>query len=220
MNLFQPPDEETLPEYASFLKNADSSSALAWERLCKADFEAASCEAYAWKFLTQHGIEVRPNTRTNSLGLSVDFECCRGGEQFYVEVTCIKTNTMTNATHLEHADARAVRHYSLPTGAIRRECCAKARQCSGWGKPTVLLVGTFHSSASRLLRPNCQSVDQLLTGETACSVTLLFSGNSVNPVGSQVISTGRNAAFSSVDWEAARRSISSLILVGFGTPYY
>lgn len=217
MSGFKPPDPNVLKRYAKFLERFDRSVARQWGNLCNNDLEAASCEAYAWGLISDLNVKVKPNGVTNSHGMSVDFQCEKDTEKFYAEVTCIKLETMTTTTSLTHdlPPPYTVETYTLPTRAIWRECRAKARQCSDWDSPVLLIVGTFHFQDSRFFAPDGPTTNSLLAGEASFSWDVNPSTGS--PLSDIYLTTsGSHAAFVSAEMELARKSISAILLAGFG----
>ena len=101
------------------------------------------------------------------------------------------------------------------TNAIQREFRSKARQCAGWNQPTLLIIGTFHAQGSILIRPAHPGMDWVLTGEAR--ITFPYDAAEGCFRDEAFLSTeGKDAAFIKSDLEAARKSISALLVVGFG----
>ena len=214
---FEPPNRSVLKRYAAFLNRVDETAARQWGNLCHNDLESASCEAYAWGLLSDFNVRVKPNNATNSHGMSVDFRCEKDRQTFYVEVTCIKSNTMTTATGLddEFPSTSTTQTFEVPTNAVLRECKNKAKQCSEWDFPVLLFVGTFHSQGSTQFAPRKPAVDWILTGEPSISWDLDFSAE--GEAGDTYLTTsGKDAAFLDEEMKSARKSISGILLAGFG----
>ena len=215
---FQPPRKEILRRYAKFLEKQGGTLARDWGERCNNDFEGACCEADTWGLMSDLGVEVQVNTKKNPKDMSVDFFCERKERAFYVEATCIKIDTMSRHTGEEHypTTTTGVSAYSLPTLAVHRECKSKAKQCSGWDLPCLLVLGTYHFTSSRLFAPNIHLAQQYFTGELLVEWTMDFGEQTPEKNAVREIASGKNSAFLGKDFSAARQSISAVLLVGMG----
>ena len=87
-----------IQSHRDWLKLFGNTYVTKWERLLKADPEAAICEAATRKLLFEHQVTVEPHDEPSSGG--PDFSCNKNEKGFYVEATCIKKNGATKATGL------------------------------------------------------------------------------------------------------------------------
>ena len=199
------------------LPRFDPKFATKWGRLCCNDLEAAMCEATYWDILAGFGVDVQPNDLG---GVSApDYLCYKGGVKFYVEVTCISTQTATLTTNLEPfspGDSGA-RHYGTLNTAIANECREKTRQCANLDAPCLLAIGTFHFEASAILI-NRDCMGMLLTDEPKFAWT--FDPAVGHCVGEPYLQTDfRTAAFTRLSDggpSQIRQPISGLLIGGFG----
>ncbi len=215
---FDPPRKRVLSLYANFLEKHDMVLAKSWGLRCNDDLEAASCEADAWATLTALGASVTPNKDKNEKGRSVDFLCRVDDKAFYCEVTCITIQTMADYTHESHSlenDSRT-RGYHTPIEAVRRECSSKAPQCANWNHPTILLVGTYHFQSSRLFAPRTDLAGEYFTGRQDLQWPLSTGGQSLNEPTVINVATGTSSSFVDEQFHSARKSVSAVILAGFG----
>jgi hypothetical protein len=147
-----------------WLEGFDEQHARNWGLLYNNDAEAAMCEAAFWGVLTDCGVTVEPNADLLNGSSAPDFRCTKDGFEFYFEATCIKIETATRKTGLQHPPRRGCSHYSLLNGAICNECVQKAAQCGSVDASCVLGVGTFHSHAAHVCIDKI-AMEWLLTGE-------------------------------------------------------
>lgn len=215
---------EMLKQYASeigshrkWLWSFDEGYATKWEKLLKADHEAAICEAATRELLQQHVIKVEPNEDPSSGG--PDFICTRDGKYFYVEVTCITKNKVTQKAHLTDKPSTDD-YYRLLTKAILGEICNKTRQCSNLDAPCIIAISTLHRQAG-VRCFNKHGVENLLTGTRNLSIG--FNPEDGRTIGKVHESADlRDAAFvrfnkgSAGQVEFARNPISAILLCAFG----
>jgi hypothetical protein len=215
--LFQP-DPNLVAEHRRWLSAFNSQYLCNWEKLLNGDPEAAMCEAAVRRLLEENGNAVRPNEDLDGSGRAPDFRCTQAGKTFYAEVTSISIGKVTERTKLPHY-AR-----EWPGGAVGSlvrdvfaACCAKAQQCANLDHPSLVAVGTFHQTASWVLFDK-REAEMLLEGPSFYTFTVdTQTGESLGD-GRFAIDL-RPAAFlrprdSEIDH--ARRSISALLICGFG----
>jgi len=194
-----------------------------WKQLLAADPEAAVVEACTREFLQEHVAEVKPAEDPTSGG--PDFCCAQAGRHFYVEATCMKEAAVTQATGLPPLPEGAFDFGTL-TPKVLDECRNKAPQCSRLDAPCLLAIGTVHPAAS-VICFNRDFVPEVLTGDTM--ITMRFDAKRGQAVGKPYQTTDlHNASFlrpltrsdDGLDHLVVRRSISGLLLCGFGcNPY-
>ena len=217
-SVFKLEEGRVLDEFSDWLKQFDAQHARNWERLRRCDYEAAKCEAMFWGILSACGVTVEPNVDLTGSTRTPDFVCRKNGNKFYVEVTCILSDTATERTKLPPESTRGARDYQNLNDAIFAEVKAKTPQCSNLDASCVLAVGTFHYHASvSCIRKTF--VEWLLTGET--NISWYFDPRRGQAVGEPFESTNfKSAAFLKpsplIGVEPARKPISALVVAGFG----
>jgi hypothetical protein len=150
------PDWRALDAYIEWIERTDQSRAKQWGQLYNACAEAAACEAMYWGALRDCGVSVSLNESGRN-HRSPDFVCEKDGQKFYVEVTCIRTETAAEHTGLPAVPAEGASFYAPLNEAIFAEVSGKTRQCSNLDAPCVLAVGTFHFQASASRSPSQSS---------------------------------------------------------------
>jgi hypothetical protein len=209
------PDNELIQEHLQWLRGFDPQYASTWKNILSNDPEAAACEAAVRRALQGNGNVVEPYQQ-----ISPDFICTRGGEQFFVEVTCIRIASASEKTGLPPAyDPKTFSQYRGFKGlneAIYFEAKNKAPQCANLGKPAIVAVGTFHWMANLMIQR--EDMTSLLTGTTyiADDISPLTGG----PVGESYISTKlEHAAFLRARENSlmhpALKPISGILVCGF-----
>ncbi len=212
------PDTRVLDKFINWIEQFDQRHARMWGHLYNADPEAATCEAMYWGVLTDCGVHVEPNADLNAGQRAPDFVCQKDDHKFYVEVTCIRIETATGQTSLEHIPADGAAHYRPLNDAIYNEVVSKTPQCANLDAACVLAIGTFHYHASvSCIRK--AFVEWLLTGET--SLAWHFDPRRGQAVGEPFETTRlKSATFVRpsrlVGVEPARQPISALLVAGFG----
>jgi hypothetical protein len=219
---------EMLKQYANeigghrkWLRSFDEGYASKWEKLLKADPEAAICEAATRELLQQHNVTVEPNEDL-SLG-GPDFLCTRSNNKFYVEVTCISKQAATESTGLiDHPlgtfsdDDWA---YEDMTKRIFNEVRKKTSQGVGLDKPYIVAVCTLHLSAGHVCFDE-YGAEELLTA-TPCYTALIDKETGKfeeEPYEKTNLSNSvfiRFSRSSTNEIEYARNPISAVILCGF-----
>lgn len=204
-------------EHRSWLSSFDGQYLRNWEKLLKADDEAALSEAVVRRELERWGVAVEPNEELTGAEQRPDFHCRKEDFCFNVEVTCISIEKATAETGLVEG-RRGASSYEPLNDAVFNACKGKARQCGDCEDPTLVAVVTFHSTASMicLSRPH---VNMLLTGETKIAWDINVEiGQAVGDP--YQITELRSATFLRPDPANevgyARSSVSGLLLVGAG----
>jgi len=198
----------------------DERHAKRWEEMLKADPEAAILEACVRSFLGERLDALRP--AEDAVEGGADFCCVRGGSHFYVEATCIKESTVTERIGLPPRSTTGAADWYAPlTEAVKNECVNKAKQCSKCSDaPCLLAIGTLHFQGGAICFEQSH-VERILTSEPmiTCDIDIRTGGAVGNPY--QTTDLGKSAFLrrsQSADMfiEPARRSISGLLLCGFG----
>ncbi len=210
------PDTDLIKLYEKWLENFDVGHARQWHKLCCNDLEAAMCEAKFWRLLTDCGVEVKPNTDLTGRKRAPDFKCKKAGTTFYLEATCMRIDTVTNATGL--SPSKTCGSHALLTRKITQECINKTPQCADLDNPCLLGIGTFHYPASGLCFTK-RRVEEILTGETGFAVRLdLEKGERVGEF--YPYTSLKSAAFlrrsTGANIDTCRNPLSGLLLGGFG----
>lgn len=211
--------EEEISSHRNWLKLFNNAYATKWERLLKADPEAAICEAATRKLLSEHQVKVEPHDELSNGG--PDFLCNKYNKSFYVEVTCITTDTATQATGLVPNSPNQNYTPKSLTRRIFYEMCNKASQLSNLDSPNVLVIGTLHDIAGHIFFDKNYAME-VLTSKPKISVQ--FDEEQGRAVGDPYQTTDlRYSGFvrpdknSTGSIEDARKTISTLILCSFGT---
>ncbi len=213
--------EEEITGHRNWLRLFDSAHATKWERLLKADPEAAICEAATQKLLSENQVKVEPHDELSSGG--PDFLCSKNERSFYVEVTCVSIEAATKDSGLNPFHSPDVDDYAYEdmTDKFRYEVCNKTPQCNKVKAPCVVVVATLHSQASDCCFDEL-AAEELLTGTTY--ITRKINTNTSEPIGNTYeITRLENSAFirpskDSPKWiEHARNPVSAVLLCGFGS---
>ena len=205
-------------EHREWLATFDDRYLRNWERLRDADYEAAMTEVSVRRILQYHDVAVEPNEDLTGSTRRPDFKCEKDGEKFYVEVTCIGIEKVVEQTGLPFPTEKGARDYGSLNDAFWGACKRKASQCGNLDLPTIVAVGTFHTSASMicLQKPH---INMLLTGET--KIAWKIDSRTGTAVGDSFQTTElRSAVFlcpdKDIDVGFARSSVSALLVCGLG----
>lgn len=113
------PDADLADQHAHWLASFDPRHRRKWESLLGNDPEAAMCEAHVRLLLAENGNDVVPNEDLAGGDKSPDFLCQQDGLSFYVEVTCLSIDKVTEATGLPDVrDCGAMICYAPLSSAI------------------------------------------------------------------------------------------------------
>lgn len=210
--------QELKTEHQAWLSPFHPQYACNWEKLLRADQEAALAEARVRRLLEGYGATVEPNEDLTGDSSRPDFRCFAGEDKFYVEVTCIAIETATARTGIP-AEPHGFAPCSPLTDAVLGKCQAKASQCSNLDAPALVAIGTFHTYVA-MLNFRKPTVNWVLTGETAIAWDIdIGSGCQVGD-GYQITEL-HSAAFLRPDetqeLSYARSSVSGLLLCGLGS---
>lgn len=151
-------------EHRRWLAAFDPQHLANWERMFKADDEAAMTEAGIRRMLQRHGVAVEPNERLTGICGGPDFRCSINRAHFYVEATCIRIATAEKHSGITE-EGTGVLPFEDLTEAIFSECQSKARQCGNLDGPALVAIGTFHSTAAMACFDKAL-VSWVLTGKT------------------------------------------------------
>lgn len=207
---------ELIEEHRSWLKPFGNQYLNKWENLLKSQLEPAICEAAARKLLSDYKVKVKPHEDISNGG--PDFLCTKDGKSFYVEVTCITIEKVSQKTTLDDGSGGA-QYYALLTKVFLGELCNKTPQCSNSDKPCIVAIGTLH------FRAGCccfgkHAAEDLLTGTPQISMKLdPNQGRAIGDV--YEITDLRDSAFirfhktSKGQIECARNPISAVLLCNF-----
>ncbi len=126
-------------------------------------------EAVVFSFLKENTDDVKLEEDLEKGG--VDFRCKTDSTEFVVEVTGLKSESVTRASGLpnEIPKTGSGGFYSMITPLLRQKASQKASQMSGYDKcPRVLTITSDHPHASTVL--DCRAASDLLTGETSIAI--------------------------------------------------
>jgi hypothetical protein len=213
------PDLELIAEHRAWLDRFARVHRENWERLLRADTEAAACEAGFRRLADQNGCAVEPNEQVNERNKKPDFSCRSAAGKFYLEVTCIQIKTVIDRYGLSPSFRDLPKMQAIESTSIVplffKECCSKAEQCSGMDAPTVLGIGTFHRVAA-WMSFETDLVDELLTGSLQVRLVLNSdSGRIVDgpiPLASLDHSLALKYGVTTREVTEARQSISALVV--------
>ncbi len=210
--------DELADEHRQWLGQFADQHSQNWEKLYRADYEAAMAEASTRRMLQRHKVRVEPNGESTPDGFAPDFLCTVEENQFIVEVTCVSIATAQQKTGVE-SEACGFLTISA-TGmieAIFNKVKTKAAQCGGLKLPALVAVGTFHYHGARysVRKP---WVNMVLAGKT--SMTWNLDTHTGLQVGETYNSTRLEAAaFLRPRGDSgagiARSSISGLLICDF-----
>lgn len=210
-----------LTEHAEWLgKYGDAGRLARWKLLLKHQPEPAICEALVRAFLLVQVDDLSPNEDLGTGG--PDYLCVRAGTRFYVETTCLLTEAVTETTKLEPTSGPTsdFQHYNRLTEKFKSVCVDKSRQCANLDAPCLLAICTLHPPASAL----CFSeLDAQLVLTSSTMITARFDSEQGEAIGPLYQSTdlGHSSFIKPSDapdvaYVAARRSVSGMLLCGFG----
>lgn len=211
--------ESLIQRHRAWLKQSPEGWRLKrWNQLLKDQPEPALCEAFLREFLSDHVDELHSAEDRSNGG--PDFLCTRGKRRFYVESTCLTVDSVFKKTGLTY-HARTACAYNLLTPLFFGACVEKAGQCSKRSDaPCLLAISTLHHAASALCFGDVE-VEWILISEPDIRCTI--NTRTGQPVGEPYEATDmRLSAFLRPGREglgpieSARRSISGLLLCGFG----
>ncbi len=185
----------------------------------EAKAEGAIAEALVWGFLRSKVTKIDSADDPSKGG--PDFRCWTDPHSFFVEVTNISRETMTNVTHIIDCETTPFvgGHFRLATKQITAEVRAKAKQFSRrkFGCPLLVFVTTLHGQASRDVIAR-EHVPNILFDDGGFSGLVDLSG-AENP---RVVELGETYGRSSsicyikMTGELTRLHISGVIVGGFG----
>ncbi len=212
------PDPNLVEQHRLWLAKFDAQYLRNWEKLLNTQPEAGMCEAAFRKILEANGCEVEPSEDVTGTNPSPDFRCRLGDQAFYVEVACLRIETVTAKTNLPHKPSGAG-HHRLLNNLIFEAVRRKMRQCVDLDAPALVAVGTFHF-ASSIIHLDKLHLGWLLTGKIG--VSFAYDESKGEATGEpETITSLEDAAFVRPDddgWlETARHPVSGLLVAGLGT---
>lgn len=212
------PDANLAEQHARWLAGFDPRHRHKWESLLGNDPEAARCEAHVRLMLADNGNHVVPNEDLAGGDKTPDFLCQQAGQSFYVEVTCLSIDKVTEVTGFPDVrDCGEMICYAPLNSAIFNACRQKTPQCAGLDHPCLVAVGTFHFEASKSCVRKLLLKD-LLTGSLLITCDIDGTGAAVGDVYQST--RLESAAFIRPDEdgevEHARRPVSGIVVCGFG----
>lgn len=208
-------------EHRAWLAAFDPQYLTNFDRLRKADFEAAMTEAGVRRMLQSFDVSVEPAEDLVGGQKRPDFLCRKYGHKFYVEVTNLSIKTVTAETGLSHIPKPGARNCGSLASSLWQACQRKTAQCVGLGHPVLIAVGTYHAWASSICLSE-QDLDMLLTGQT--SITWQVDPRTGSSDGETHLTTELySAAFLKPAHDAigfARSPVSGLLVCGgFDGPF-
>lgn len=211
--------QQLADEHRQWLSAFDPQHLANWEKMLKADDEAAMTEAGIRRMLQRHGVTVEPNEKLTGTCGGPDFRCTVNESHFYVEVTCITLATAERRSGIKDG-ARGFAPFNVMgmTEAIFSECQNKAPQCGNLDGPALVAVGTFHGTAA-MVGFDKVPINCVLTGKTKMAWDIDISTG--QQVGDSYQTTElQSAAFlrpdKTQDVGFARNSISGVLVCAVG----
>lgn len=153
--------QNEIKQFKDWLHPFDRERLQKWEYLLKAQPESALCEAMTCLMLLDNKCTVEPFEDLSEGG--VDFKCLQNGKVFYVEVTCITIEKVTEKIGVPH-NLQGSSGYSFLTRTFQYELSQKVKQCSCLGAPCLVAIGTFHSEGGGLCFSE-RGCERFLTGK-------------------------------------------------------
>ena len=206
-----------LDDHRKWLSQYSQSAIKPWENLLKSQPEAAICEAILRHYFASRVDEIEPNEPPGP-----DFICTVNGGRFYIEVTCLTRDKVTEHTELtEYPQQNIASYFRLLTNQIYQEAANKVPQCSKLAFPCLLAEATLHYTGAKMCFRR-RSAEDLLTGTT----TIIYPINTqTGDMVGQVHESAdlRNATYirpakdQPSDVEFARKCFSGIILCDFGS---
>jgi hypothetical protein len=189
-----------------------------WEDFLKSNSEGAICEAATRRLLCDHSVKVIPNEDISGGG--PDFLCVKNSKSFYVEVTSVSINKLTDKCGMSSDEPKAGSISFLLTSVLLGEIRNKTPQCSNLNSPCILVIGTLHFNAG------CRYFGKL-AAEALLTSTPQLATNWNSKTGCAVgdpcqIVSLRDSAFirftkrADGTIECARNPISAVLLCAFG----
>ena len=206
--------------HRTWLSGFDQARLCQWERLLKNDHEAAVVEACSREFLASHVDSILPAEDPGRGG--PDFLCLNQERHFYVEVTCLRRDTVTQETGIPPVPPTFNPRCGDLTSATFGKCVAKARQCANLPYSCLLIIGTLHYQGGNLFfERTC--LEEVLTGRGKLSGRV--NRNTGKAIGApRQITDLERAAFvkpsesTDLAYEFVRKSIAGVLFCGFGSP--
>lgn len=210
------PLAEAISEHRSWLRDHSPDHLAPFDTRISANPEAGEAEAAVFRFLRMSNLRPRPFESVATGG--PDFLCEPvGAEHSVVEVTTLKTSTVTSKSGLTHPALKvgAAHGFNQITDTLLRGAVKKAPQLAGDPRPRILVIITRHCQGALVMGK--RAAEELLTGTTS------FSG----PVGAtappkaiaefKTITDLENSVFFKPGHEGstiepARQSISAVLL--------
>ena len=212
--------ENEVKEYTHWIQSFGNDRLTRWKNLLQSNPESALCEAMTCQLLINNGCSVEPFEDLSSGG--VDFKCIKNQQEFFVEVTCISQEKVTDKTKLADDINAGATYYRPLTKVFWNELCRKVSQCSGLNAPCIVVFGTYHFRGGCLCF-NDRKAEEILTGKPY--IAMAFDPNKGKAVGEPYQETDlESAAFlrpikkeQGKGIEYARNPISAVLLCPFGT---
>ena len=201
--------DKVVAGYSLWLEVRFPAHFLALKTRLKSEREAAEAEAIVFSMLRWMNLCPAPNEDIATGG--VDFRCePKGKDRFFVEVTSIPRETVTQRSGLPHSGEH-IGGFSMLTSVLKAKATRKAAQMGKLDGARVLAVVTNHRNADMLV--GSRAAAQLLTGDTVISVPIGEAQG--QPTGE--VAPLKNSVFFKLDRTggilACRKSISALLRI-------
>jgi len=193
--------------YALWLEVKAPEHLSAFRQRLNSDPEAARAEGVVFGLL--RGAALNPGMGEVIGKGGVDFICePRNHSKFAVEVTSLRTETVTKASGLQ-SPVGVGGFFGQVTTALMREAVNKATQLADYPMPRLLVIATEHEGASMVM--GTHAAEELLTGTTMFQVKIgdvEASPEVIAPLKNSVFFRPKNDTV-----EPARQSISAILLL-------
>lgn len=134
---------DILSNYENYLKTNKPSKSNSFLNLKKQNIESAQAEAVVFSILKQFDLDPEPLEENNQKRM--DFLCNKNGNMFYIEVTNISCEKMTEYTGWRCDKTRLTTAFRLCTKELQQHVINKTSQMSSGGNlPRVLALTTHH----------------------------------------------------------------------------
>jgi hypothetical protein len=201
--------QETVESYKLYLEVTAPSHLKRFKPRLKTDENSAISEAAILARLRDRGYRAKVAENLSTGG--PDFLCFDGNSPFFVEVTCVSDESVTQNSGLENFIPNEVSagSFTMITDKLKSISARKTPQVAVSQIPRLIVITSLHIHASLVL--GVYAAERLLTGETQISV-----GIGARATSRREVRTLRNSVFFrfSKDGhvEPCRRSISAGLL--------
>jgi hypothetical protein len=217
--------DQLIGGHREWLMDFDRVHLNAWDKLfTKNNSEAALCEADTRQLLQELNVYVEP-CPLKSNDRNPDFKCQKDSKLFYVDATCVMTDTATNKSKLDDVPHNQKgTFYSLLTEQYFNKAGSKVTQFKNLNAPCIIAIGTLHFQAGALCFDK-KSAEEILTGKSfVASFINTQTGKTVGGLHNSTSFEGalflkaRKIICDEPPIQPIRQTVSAVLLCPFGTP--